>query len=84
MRVRFATLFPPFLKKWYKKTAVKILIFYNREQQKYLILDKIIQEKLYQIQRKRSTIFNKKGKEKKERVRENFPKKCSEQTIGCE
>ena len=29
-------------------------------------------------------IFNKKGKEKKERVRENFPKKCSKQMVGCE
>ena len=74
MRVLFANLFSPFLKKWYKKTAVKISIFYNRQQEKYLILDKAIQEKLYQIHRKRSRIFDKKAKEKKERVRENFPK----------
>ena len=54
MRVLFANSDTSFLKNGYKKTAVKISMFTTVCFKGYLILDRIIQVKLYQIIDKRS------------------------------
>ena len=58
VRVLFANSDTSFLKNGYKKTAVKISMFTTVNFKSYLILDRIIQGKFYQIIDKRSRTSN--------------------------